>query len=142
VNRAGADVLVVGYGPVGQVTATLLAGRGHRVTVVERRPEPYPMPRAVSFDGESARILAAAGIGEALRTVAEPSRDYVWTNGDGATLFEVDVAERGWSGWPDSVSMYQPGIEAALTERGGGPPPPGGGGRPPPTGRRPCLNKK
>ncbi|WP_242902340.1 bifunctional 3-(3-hydroxy-phenyl)propionate/3-hydroxycinnamic acid hydroxylase MhpA [Actinomadura terrae] len=112
------DVLVVGYGPVGQLTATLLARHGHRVTVVERRPKPYPMPRAVSFDGESARVLAAAGIGDALREVAEPSRDYVWTNGDGATLFEVDVAERGWSGWPDSVSMYQPGIEAALTARG------------------------
>ncbi|MBW8486211.1 bifunctional 3-(3-hydroxy-phenyl)propionate/3-hydroxycinnamic acid hydroxylase MhpA [Actinomadura parmotrematis] len=113
-----ADVLIVGYGPVGQVAAALLAARGHRVTVVERRPKPYPMPRAVSFDGESARILAAAGIGDALRTVAEPSRDYVWTNGDGATLFEVDVADRGWSGWPDSVSMYQPGVEAALAERG------------------------
>ncbi|MUN39031.1 bifunctional 3-(3-hydroxy-phenyl)propionate/3-hydroxycinnamic acid hydroxylase MhpA [Actinomadura litoris] len=117
-SGADIDVLIVGYGPVGQVTATLLARQGHRVTVVERRPKPYPMPRAVSFDGESARVLAAAGIGAALREVAEPSRDYVWTNGAGATLFEVDVAERGWSGWPDSVSMYQPGIEAALTARG------------------------
>ncbi|XVQ06655.1 bifunctional 3-(3-hydroxy-phenyl)propionate/3-hydroxycinnamic acid hydroxylase [Spirillospora sp. CA-255316] len=114
----GTDVLVVGYGPVGQVTATLLAAKGHRVTVVERWPRPYPMPRAVSFDGESARILAAAGIGDSLPVVGEPSRDYVWVNGEGRTLFEVDVADPGWSGWPDSVSMYQPGIEAALAERG------------------------
>ena len=112
------DVLVVGYGPIGQVTATLLAAKGHRVTVVERWPKPYPMPRAVSFDGESARILAAAGIAGALTEVGEPSRDYVWVNGEGRTLFEVDVADPGWSGWPDSVSMYQPGIEAALAERG------------------------
>ncbi|WP_242614660.1 bifunctional 3-(3-hydroxy-phenyl)propionate/3-hydroxycinnamic acid hydroxylase MhpA [Actinomadura roseirufa] len=118
VSGTDTDVLVVGYGPVGQVTATLLAARGHRVTVVERRPRPYPMPRAVSFDGESARILAAAGIGAALGEVGEPSRDYVWVNGEGATLFEVAVAERGWSGWPDSISMYQPGIESALAERG------------------------
>ncbi|MBB2747207.1 UNVERIFIED_ORG: flavoprotein hydroxylase [Microbispora rosea subsp. rosea] len=113
-----ADVIVVGYGPVGQVTATLLAARGHRVTVVERRPRPLPMPRAVSFDGESARILAAAGIADALGEVGEPSRDYVWVSGEGTTLFEVEVADPGWSGWPDSISMYQPGIEAALEERG------------------------
>jgi flavoprotein hydroxylase len=112
------DVLVVGYGPVGQVTAILLAQRGWDVTVVERWPRPYPMPRAVSFDGESARILAAAGVAERMTELGEPSRDYVWENGEGQVLFHVDIAERGWSGWPDSTSMYQPGLEAALAERG------------------------
>lgn len=112
------DVAVVGYGPVGQVTALLLASRGWNVTVLERWPAPYPMPRAVSFDGESARILAAAGIGDSMSELAEPSRDYVWTNAEGQTLFHVDVAASGRSGWPDSTSMYQPGLEAALAARG------------------------
>ncbi|WP_411082295.1 bifunctional 3-(3-hydroxy-phenyl)propionate/3-hydroxycinnamic acid hydroxylase [Streptomyces sp. cmx-18-6] len=113
-----ADVIVVGYGPVGQVTALLLAARGWQVTVVERWPAPYPMPRAVSFDGESARILAAAGVGDSLGQLGEPSGDYVWRNAAGQTLVHVDVAAAGHSGWPDSTSMYQPGLEAALAARG------------------------
>ncbi|WP_208653275.1 FAD-dependent monooxygenase, partial [Streptomyces rhizosphaericus] len=52
-----AEVLIVGYGPVGQLLSALLAQRGRRVTVVERWPEPYRHPRAVGFDSEAARIL-------------------------------------------------------------------------------------
>ncbi|CAI7974061.1 flavoprotein hydroxylase [Frankia sp. Hr75.2] len=111
------DVVIVGYGPVGQVLAILLAQRGWRVTVVERWAEPYPMPRAVSFDGESARIVAAC-VGPLGSDVGEPSRDYTWKNQHGEVLFHVDVAEVGYCGWPDSTSMYQPGLESALASRG------------------------
>lgn len=113
------DVLIVGFGPVGQVLSVLLAQRGHRVTVVERWPEPYPMPRAVSFDGESARVLASAGAGPAIREFGEPSRDYTWTTANGDVLLQVDVADPGCFGWPDSTSMYQPGLESSLAERAG-----------------------
>ncbi len=113
------DVLIVGYGPVGQLLAILLAQRGWQVTVVERWPEPYTMPRAVAFDGECARILASAGIGEYITEVGEPSGDYLWRNAAGEELLYIGAAERnGASGWPDSTSMYQPGLEARLIERG------------------------
>ncbi|MER6694948.1 bifunctional 3-(3-hydroxy-phenyl)propionate/3-hydroxycinnamic acid hydroxylase [Streptomyces minutiscleroticus] len=112
------DVVIVGYGPVGQATALLLAARGHRVTVLERFPRPYPMPRAVSYDGESARIIAATGVGGELAPHVESSRDYVWHTAGGETLFRVDVEDRGRSGWPDSTSVYQPGLEAALASQG------------------------
>jgi len=115
-----ADVLVVGYGPVGQTLAVLLAQRGRRVTVVERWPRPYPMPRAVAFDGPSARILASAGITDAIHRIGEPSRDYVVENAAGAELLRVPLRPSGPYGWPDSTSMYQPGLEAALTRRGAG----------------------
>ncbi|MEU6996434.1 bifunctional 3-(3-hydroxy-phenyl)propionate/3-hydroxycinnamic acid hydroxylase [Streptomyces sp. NPDC046465] len=111
------DVLVVGAGPVGLVTAILLAQQGRRVTVLERWPRPYPMPRAVSFDGESARILAAAGVGDFIDVFGESSRDYTWRNGEGTVLFHVDVDDVGRSGWPDSTSMYQPALEEALAAR-------------------------
>ncbi|RKN03586.1 bifunctional 3-(3-hydroxy-phenyl)propionate/3-hydroxycinnamic acid hydroxylase [Streptomyces radicis] len=113
------DVAIVGYGPVGQLLAILLAQRGRRVTVVERWPHPYPMPRAVAFDGEAARVLAAAGIGDHLAAVGEPSGDYAWRNAAGDELLRIEAADEiGHSGWPDSTSMYQPGLESALIARG------------------------
>ncbi|CAL9488489.1 putative NADH-specific resorcinol 4-hydroxylase [Streptomyces sp. enrichment culture] len=114
-----ADLLVVGYGPVGQVLANLMARRGRRVIVVERHPSPYPMPRAVAFDGEAARILAAAGVADHLAAVGEPSGDYLWRNGEGRDLLYIDAAEvHGRNGWPESTSMYQPGLEDALIAYG------------------------
>ena len=38
------DVAIVGYGPVGAALAILLGQRGHRVVVLERHREPYPLP--------------------------------------------------------------------------------------------------
>lgn len=112
------DVAVVGYGPVGQVLAILLARRGWRVTVVERWSRPYPMPRAVGFDDEAARILAATGIGPFLGTFGENSRDYAWRNAAGETLLHMESAENGHSGWPQATAVYQPGLEATLIDRG------------------------
>ncbi|MEV5721644.1 bifunctional 3-(3-hydroxy-phenyl)propionate/3-hydroxycinnamic acid hydroxylase [Amycolatopsis mediterranei] len=116
----GSDVLIVGYGPVGQLLAVLLAQRGWRVTVLERWPDPFRQPRAVGFDSEAGRILATAGIGDEFARFGEPSREYAWRTARGETLIEFDVAERGHCAWPDSTSFYQPELEAALTARGGG----------------------
>ncbi|MCX4399829.1 bifunctional 3-(3-hydroxy-phenyl)propionate/3-hydroxycinnamic acid hydroxylase (plasmid) [Streptomyces sp. NBC_00053] len=112
------DVLIVGYGPVGQLATILLAQHGHTVTVVERWPQPYSMPRAVAYDGEAARILAAAGVADRLDGIREPTGEYVWENARGQTLIHMDVPGQSPSGWPESTSMYQPGLEAELAERG------------------------
>ncbi|GAB1338665.1 bifunctional 3-(3-hydroxy-phenyl)propionate/3-hydroxycinnamic acid hydroxylase [Streptomyces sp. E-15] len=112
------DVLVVGYGPVGQTLSILLARHGHRVVVVERWPTAYAMPRAVNFDSESARILAAAGIGARIPSFSEPSGTYEWVNAEGLSLLRIEASRQGRCGWPDSTAMYQPGLEAALAARG------------------------
>jgi 2-polyprenyl-6-methoxyphenol hydroxylase-like FAD-dependent oxidoreductase len=111
------DVLVVGYGPVGQTLAILLAQYGHRVEVVERWAEAYPRPRAVHYDDEIARVFAAAGAGTEIAAVSEPAGEYDWRNADGATLLHFDWGGAGRSGWPAANMFSQPELEAVLADR-------------------------
>ncbi|MFE3884792.1 bifunctional 3-(3-hydroxy-phenyl)propionate/3-hydroxycinnamic acid hydroxylase [Streptomyces lydicus] len=108
------DVLVVGAGPVGLTTAIQLGARGWRVGLVERWPQPYPLPRAVVFDHEVARILASLGLADALPRFSEPAADYEWRNGHGETLLRLAFEDTGASGWPAMNLFTQPQLEAAL----------------------------
>jgi flavoprotein hydroxylase len=115
---AAADVAIVGYGPVGQLLAILLGQRGHRVHVVERWPEPYPLPRAVHFDHEVGRILQNAGVAGALAGRSVPAPVYEWRNAAGETLIRFGRdTERSLSGWPESSMFCQPELEAILDAR-------------------------
>ena len=51
------DVLIVGYGPVGQALGAVLGGQGHDVAIVERFGELYGLPRAIRLDAEAMRLL-------------------------------------------------------------------------------------
>ena len=112
---ATSDVLIIGAGPIGLVTALLLARRGHQVTVLERWPQPYPQPRAVHFDDEVARLLADAGIADEIHKFSEPADVYEWRNATGDTLLHFDWSGLGPSGWPMATMMNQPALEDALT---------------------------
>ncbi|MEU7423790.1 FAD-dependent oxidoreductase, partial [Streptomyces sp. NPDC040750] len=109
------DVLVVGAGPVGLATAIQMATRGWRVGVVERWPQPYPLPRAVVFDHEAGRILASLGLDMA--AISEPAIEYEWRNGEGQKLLRFDFSDASHSGWPSMSAFNQPTVEAALQER-------------------------
>src|SRR6202012_4832462 len=95
---ADCDVLVVGYGPVGQALPILLPQRGYRVTVLERKAEPYPRPRAVHYDDEIARVFAAAGIGDQVGAIRQPAGENDWQNAEGRTLLHFDWGAAGPSG--------------------------------------------
>jgi len=111
------DVAIVGYGPVGNVLAILLAQLGRSVTVLERWPEPYGRPRAVHFDHEVGRILQSCGIGDELRTISEPADIYEWRNAAGTTLLRFGSPGDGPSGWPASSMFNQPALEHLLDRR-------------------------
>src|SRR5206468_12920944 len=111
------DVAIVGYGPVGQVLAILLGERGWKVGVFEKQLTVYPLPRAVHFDHEVARILQAAGLGPELPLLSEPADVYEWRNAGGETLLRIGSREAGLSGWPEANMFSQPELERALDAR-------------------------
>jgi flavoprotein hydroxylase len=116
-TSAAKDVVVVGGGPVGLTLSILLAQRGHAVTILERQPQPYPLPRAVHFDHEVGRIFQSAGIGDELAEISEPAGIYEWRNGDGTTLLRFGRLGAGPSGWPLSSMFHQPTLESVLERR-------------------------
>jgi 2-polyprenyl-6-methoxyphenol hydroxylase-like FAD-dependent oxidoreductase len=114
---ADCDVLVIGYGPVGQTLAIMLAQRGYRVGVAERWAGAYPRPRAVHYDDEIARVFAAAGVGEEVAGISQPSGEYDWRNADGRTLLHFDWSSAGPGGWPAANMFSQPQLEAVLAAK-------------------------
>ena len=111
------EAAIVGGGPVGMVLAILLAQRGRHVTVLERWPQPYSLPRAVHFDHEVGRILQSCGIGAELRVISEPADVYEWRNAAGRTLLRFGQGGDGPSGWPASSMFNQPRLEELLSRR-------------------------
>src|SRR5262245_55075988 len=108
------DVAIVGCGPVGQTLAILLGRCGWNVGVFEKQPAPYPLPRAVHFDHEVARILPAAGLGGEMPLLSAPAGTYEWRNAAGDTLLLIGSQSTSLSGWPQSNMFAQPELERAL----------------------------
>jgi 3-(3-hydroxy-phenyl)propionate hydroxylase len=110
------DVIVAGYGLAGETATSLLARLGHRVVAFERYPDLYGLPRTVSFDGESQRIVDKAA-------------DHTAALRESTTInaFEILDADRQliliqrWNddlvcGFHNRVSFYHPLLEKALDD--------------------------
>lgn len=109
------DVVIVGYGPVGQVAANLLGQYGHRVAVFETATSIYNKPRAVHFDAEVMRIFQSIGLAETVLPSTAPIKGVDFLNGDGGVLFGVRTRQRKTlNGWDGDYMFYQPQLEDAL----------------------------
>src|SRR5262245_41369318 len=106
------DIVIVGYGPIGQTLAILLGKMGYSVAVYERYPDLYPLPRAVHLDDEILRILQSIGIMDDLLPELAPAMMYEWRNAQGDTLLLLDWTVIGPSGWHVSNFFPQPQLEA------------------------------
>ncbi|MDR7077350.1 3-(3-hydroxy-phenyl)propionate hydroxylase/flavoprotein hydroxylase [Neobacillus niacini] len=114
-KKENVDVAIVGYGPVSKLLATLLGQKGWKVGVYERFPKPYPLPRAVVFDDEVARILQSILSGEEIERVTQAVPDfYEWVNADRKLLLGIDFSQFGISGWPSHLFFNQPELEEIM----------------------------
>ena len=116
-----ADVVIVGAGPTGLLSALLLANQGHRVALIEKFPEPYPLPRAVGINHETLHVLQRAELMDVARShvlfTPDGSRTRHLLSADGEILqVRIDRATSA-SGWPERASFYQPEFERTLNER-------------------------
>lgn len=119
--RTDCDVAIVGCGPVGQLLAMLLGQRGHRVAILERHPEFYPLPRAVTFDDETARTLSGLGIDPDTDPKMEFfDEDYFLKNGEKQILQTLNwrgEQPTGWRRWywfnlPELQERFQDMLDA------------------------------
>ena len=69
------DVAIVGYGPVGALSALLLAAADLRVVILERSVEPLELPRAVGLDGEAVRMFQRIGYGSTIADLLQGPRE-------------------------------------------------------------------
>jgi 3-(3-hydroxy-phenyl)propionate hydroxylase len=107
------DVVVVGYGPVGQALTGLLARLGYKTLAFERHPSLYGRPRAGHMDGEVMRIMQSAGVAARLELLMRPIRSYELVSADGEILQTVEIGQSG-SGWKASYLFHQPELEEVL----------------------------
>jgi 3-(3-hydroxy-phenyl)propionate hydroxylase len=109
------DVILVGYGPVGEVAANLLGQAGMRVAVYETATGIYTLPRAVGFDAEIMRIFQSIGLAEAIQPSIKPLTRYEFVTAEEETLFKFDAPEPPtYHHWATNYMFYQPELEAAL----------------------------
>lgn len=111
------NVVVVGAGPTGLLTALLLANLGLSVAVIERFKAPYPLPRAVALSGESLRVLQLAGLAGSipeLITPIPPDCGVIhFVGGQGELLMKRPLPPAD-HGWPSMAGFGQPDLEAIL----------------------------
>ena len=71
-SHTSTDVAIVGCGPVGATLAIALRHYGLGVVVLEKQPDIYHLPRAISMDDEIRRMFQIWGLRETIEPMVTP----------------------------------------------------------------------
>lgn len=112
-NFGTPNVVIVGAGPVGVLTANLLGLQGIPVLLVDQNPGILEIPRAISLDQDALRILQAAGFGEEVSKCMPSISSIEMISPFGGTFAKINSAG-SFDGHPHLVSIYQPELERIL----------------------------
>ena len=110
------DVVVVGAGPCGVTTASLLGKEGIRTLLIDKAPDILPIPRAIGICDEGSRVLDAC---DALDTAAKGFRindKVIFTNGADELVSFSDVAYE-INTYPAMRTFFQPELERVMRDQ-------------------------
>jgi len=112
-----ADVVIVGYGPVGATLANLLGQAGLSTLVLEREDAAYHLPRAVHFDDECMRVFETIGLAAVIEPTVHVSPGMRFIDAAGLPLLEWPrPRQRTPMGWHGSYRFHQPDLERILRD--------------------------
>ncbi len=114
------DAAIVGYGPVGAMTALQLADAGLRTVILERRDEIFDIPRAVGLDSEAMRAFQRLGLAEDVDAIVQsprPGEEFWFTDSKRQRLFGMTLPAMGPNGWRELVFFDQPELETLLRKK-------------------------
>lgn len=111
------DVVIIGCGPTGVMLANLLGQFGHRVAVLERAAEVYPVPRATHVDEETMRNFQTTGLMPTLLEHCTRFGKMDVVSQTGKIVFEAEIADpASVHGFPGSYFFHQPNFERILRQ--------------------------
>ncbi|MEM1135786.1 MAG: FAD-dependent monooxygenase [Bacteroidota bacterium] len=109
------EILIVGAGPVGLLAANLLGQYNHSCIIVDKLEKPYTIPRAISIDDETLRIIQAAGLLEDFLKISRSVKGLQLCKQNGELLFTF--TKKATSGFDASHLFYSPELEKLLRKK-------------------------
>ena len=109
------DIAIIGYGPVGAVTANLFGQKGFNTIVIEPKKEIWDIPRAVHFDGQTQRIFQTMGFMDEISKIIHPMEGINFLNNKGKSIVNINLKlDEPINGYDESVFFNQPIFENFL----------------------------
>lgn len=115
ISQPDVDVVIVGAGPSGLMTANLLGMYGLRVAVFEAGPALIDFPRGVGMDDESLRTFQTAGLVDEVLPHTIPHQLLVFVDEKQRDLARMAPPTSEF-GWPRRNGFVQPLADEVLLE--------------------------
>jgi len=113
------DLVVIGCGPVGLMTAIRARQHGLSVVAIDRLTDVYPLPRAIGMDDEIQRLFTTAGMSDGLRvwSTPMPGAEFVDRNGERVVGYDIPAGHVASNGHHPVVAFDQPSLERTMRAR-------------------------